>query len=159
MSRPFSHYMSNPRWRIGSLTVAWLQVWASFSPMANPPCVMHPSDRRRLSGLSNGGCMTFCEQGIHTAAKEPPEMRIMKLQPAMEWFLVWSNLHKAVLADGVRSASCMLIQDIIPTVLRLHRIRLTDTDECTQSARQDTLLQRLTECAERQRFGNGPVYG
>jgi hypothetical protein len=44
----------------------------------------------------------------------------------------------------------MVIHDIIPTNVKLHRIRLTDTDVCTQCAWQDTLLHRLTECGETQ---------
>jgi len=40
----------------------------------------------------------------------------------------------------------MVIHDVIRTNARLHRIRLMDTDNCTQCRRQDTMLHRLTEC-------------
>jgi hypothetical protein len=40
----------------------------------------------------------------------------------------------------------MIIHDLIPTNVRLHRIQLRDTDNCTQCARQDMMLHHLTEC-------------
>jgi hypothetical protein len=43
-----------------------------------------------------------------------------------------------------------MIHNIIPTNVRLHRIRLTDTNKCTQCGRQDTKLNRLTKCGVRQ---------
>lgn len=77
---------------------------------------------------------------------KPWEVRIMQLQPAIDCSPVWDHLHNLKLSDGARSAWYMVIHDIIPTNARLHRIRLMDTDNCTQCRRQDTMLHRLTEC-------------
>jgi hypothetical protein len=54
----------------------------------------------------------------------------MQLQPATDWSLVWGNLQNVRLTDGDRAAWYMVIH-IIPTNVRLHRIRLTDTEKCT----------------------------
>jgi hypothetical protein len=40
----------------------------------------------------------------------------------------------------------MVIHVIIPTNVRLNRIRLTETEICTQCGRQNTILHRLTKC-------------
>jgi hypothetical protein len=49
-----------------------------------------------------------------------PEVRIMQLQPAIDWSPVWDHLHNLKLPDGARSAWYMVIHDIIPTNVRLH---------------------------------------
>ena len=70
-------------------------------------------------------------RSMSTAENNPQEMRIMQFQPAIDWSLVWGNLHNVRLSDGNRSAWYMVIHDIIPTNAKLHRIRLMDTDKCT----------------------------
>lgn len=87
---------------------------------------------------------------MYTARKQPQEILVMKPQPAMEWSLVWDQFHKVIFADGVGSTLHMAIRGIIPTNLRLHRTRLTNTHECTQWARQYALLYRLTGCGKKQ---------
>jgi len=83
---------------------------------------------------------------MSTAETKPREVRIMHLQSAINWSLVWDNLHNVILPDGARSAWYRVIHDIITTNVRLHRIRLTDTEICTHCMRQCTILRRLTEC-------------
>ena len=87
---------------------------------------------------------------MSTAEIKQREVRIMHLQPANDRSLLWGNLHNVRLSDGARSAWYMVIRDIIPTNVRLHGIRLMDTDNCTQCGRQYTTLHRLTECGARQ---------
>jgi hypothetical protein len=72
----------------------------------------------------------------------------MQLQPAIDWSVVWGNLHNISFFDDARSAWYMVIHDLIPTNMRLYRIRLVDTENCTQCGRQDTMLHHLTECGE-----------
>ena len=43
----------------------------------------------------------------------------------------------------------MVFHDITPMNVRLHKISLLYTDNCTQCGRQDTVLHRLTECGVR----------
>jgi hypothetical protein len=89
-------------------------------------------------------------QMMSIAESKPWEVRIMQLQPTIDWSLVWGNLRNVRLPEGARSAWYMVIHDIIPTNVRLHRIRLADTENCTQCGRPDTMLHRLIECGVRQ---------
>ena len=73
----------------------------------------------------------------------------MQIQSNTDWSLVWGNLHNLRLSDGARSASYMVVNDIIATNVRWYKIRLMDIDNCTQCGRQDTTLCRLTECGVR----------
>jgi hypothetical protein len=68
----------------------------------------------------------------------------VQLQPAVDWSLVWGNLHNVILPDGARSAGYMVTHDIIPTNVRLRRIVPIDTENCLQCERQDTILHELT---------------
>ena len=147
--------------RDGSLTAEWLNVWALLSPRTNPPhirVIPRPLEYLRIYFQE----WAYMEPQRHaetqrefkrrecntssTAENKPREVRIMQLQPAIDWSLVWGNLHDVRLSDGTRSAWYMVIHDIIPTNARLHRIRLMDTEKCTQCRRQNTMLRRLTEC-------------
>jgi len=87
---------------------------------------------------------------MSTTENKPREVRIMQLQPAIDWSLLWGSLHNLRLSVGAISAWYVVIHDVIPTNARLHRIRLMDTDNCTQCGRQDTVLHRLTECGVEQ---------
>ena len=59
-------------------------------------------------------------QILSPAETKPWEVRIMQLQPAIDWSPVWDHLHNLKLPDGARSAWYMVIHDIIPTNVRLH---------------------------------------
>jgi len=147
-----------------SLTVELLNVWALLSSRTNPPHVrvtletwnayafIFTNDRiwkargkAKHRGHLIDGCITPCEFKSTTENK-PRDVRIMQLQPVIDWPLVWENLHNVRLSDGARSAWYMVIHDIIPTNARLHRIRLMHTNNCTQCERQDTMLHRLKGC-------------
>jgi len=81
---------------------------------------------------------------MSTAETKPRVVRIMHHQPAIDWSRVWGNLHNVISPDGAKSAWYLVIHHIIPKKVRLRRIRLTDTDKCTQYCRHDTKLNRLT---------------
>ena len=87
---------------------------------------------------------------MSTVESKPWEVRIMQLQPVIDWSLVWGNLQNVRLTDGDRAAWYMVIHVILPTNVSLHRIRLTDTEKCTQCGRPDTILYRLKESGVRQ---------
>jgi hypothetical protein len=95
---------------------------------------------------------TVCDTSrtMYTGAQESWEIRIIKLQPAEEWSLMWCSLHKEILSDGIRSTWHIVIHGIVLTNEKLHRIRLLDTEECRQCRKQETLLHLLTEGGERQ---------
>jgi len=86
---------------------------------------------------------------MSTVESKPWEVRITQLQPAIEWSLMWGNLQNVRLPDRTRSAWYMVIH-IIPTNVKLHRIRLRDPANCTQCGRSDTILHRLKDCGVRQ---------
>jgi hypothetical protein len=79
-----------------------------------------------------------------TVATKPREVRIMQLQPTIDWPLVWGNIHNVLLPDSAGSAWYMVIHDIITTNVRLDRIRLMEAENCAKCGRQDTILHRLT---------------
>ena len=45
------------------------------------------------------------------AETTPRDVRIMQLQPAIDWSLEWGNLHKVILPNGDRSTWYMVIHD------------------------------------------------
>jgi hypothetical protein len=49
---------------------------------------------------------------------------------------------------GKKAAWYKVINDILPTNERLHRICISSTDRCRHCDKQDTLQHRLTECGE-----------
>jgi len=81
-------------------------------------------------------------------------MRIIKLWPQTNWELVWKNF----LATPVRISDLMtwyeVIHDIIPKNIRLNRIRMSNTDACTECGQKDILEHRLIECGEGRRMWN-----
>jgi hypothetical protein len=87
---------------------------------------------------------------ISTAETIPRVVKIMQLRPEIEWPILWRNLHITWKSDGAKSAWCMVMHDLIATNMRLHKIRLTDANNCNQCGRQDTTLHRFTDCGEGQ---------
>jgi hypothetical protein len=75
-------------------------------------------------------------------------MRIITLWPNTDWATVWKNLAETPAAREIKGAWYNVINDIIPTNERPHKIRIAHTDRCRHCDRQDTLLHRLTECRE-----------
>jgi len=75
-------------------------------------------------------------------------MRITQLQPQAKWTVVWKNLHESPVPDTSRAAWYRVIHDIIPTNVRLHKIRMTPTDSCRICGKRDTLEHRIVDCGE-----------
>jgi len=98
--------------------------------------------------LGTANCIPL--RTISTAETIPRVVRVMQLQPAIEWSTVWGNLHITWTSEGAKSAWYMVMHDLIATNVRLHKMLLTDTTNCNQCGRQDTTLYRLTECGEGQ---------
>ena len=99
-----------------SLTAECLNVWALLPPTTNPPHIHVIS--RTLQYLRiyfhEWACMEPQRQAetqrefkrrtyntlrtMSTAENKPREVRIMQLQPAIDWSLVWGNLHNVRLS-------------------------------------------------------------
>jgi hypothetical protein len=89
---------------------------------------------------------TFTRRVMYTSECTQREVRVVLLQPGIEWVRVWNDLHNTRASEGARSAWYMVVHDIFPTHFRLHRIRLVDSEDFFLRGKQDTTLHRLTEC-------------
>ena len=75
-------------------------------------------------------------------------MRITRLWPNADWVTIWKNLQAAQVSGLDTATWYKVIHDIIPTNIRLHRIKMSPTDTCKDCGSKDTLGHRLTECGE-----------
>ena len=70
------------------------------------------------------------------------------LWPQTAWPRVWKNLGEEPVPETTKAAWYKVIHDILPTNVRLSRIRMIPTDACRKCDRTDTLSHRLIECGE-----------
>jgi len=82
------------------------------------------------------------------AGNTPRVMRIMQLYPSADWERIWTKLHECWTTEAVKINWYMVIQDILPTNERLHKIRLIDSPLCGHCAEPDTVQHRVTACGE-----------
>ena len=75
-------------------------------------------------------------------------IRVTLLKPSTKWPSVWRNLHLMPVTEEAKSTWYMVIHDLVSINLRLHTVRLTESDLCKIFRRQDTLIHRLTECGD-----------
>jgi hypothetical protein len=68
-----------------------------------------------------------------------PQMRAMALWPGTDWDTVWENLRETPATENVKMDWYTVINDIHTTNERLHKIRISPTDQCNQSEAVDTL--------------------
>jgi len=79
---------------------------------------------------------------------KPPNMRIERLWPNIEWPRIWKNLWAAPVTDWTKTTWYKIIHDIVPTKERLHKIRVAPTENCRLCDRKENLLHRLAECGD-----------
>ena len=72
------------------------------------------------------------------------EMRITKLLPHADWAMIWKNLQAAPVSGLDTTTWQKVIHDIIPTDVKLHRIKMSPTDNCKYCGSKDTFGHRLT---------------
>ena len=74
-----------------------------------------------------------------TVAGNPPRvMRIMQLHLSADWEGIWTHLQECWTTEAVKINWYVVMQDILPTNERLHKIRLRhygETDTVQQSNR------------------------
>ena len=78
------------------------------------------------------------------------DMRISKIWPSTDWNTVWKNIPCNPVPGGTKASWYKVTHDIIPTIVRLHKLRISPTDKCNNCGMHDTLQHRLIEC------GKGP---
>ena len=87
-------------------------------------------------------------RGIAEAGDTPRVMRIMKLHPPADWERIWSNLHECWTNETITMNWYVVVQDILPTNERLHKIRLVDSPLCWKCGEPYTVQHRITACGE-----------
>ena len=76
------------------------------------------------------------------------DMKITKLWPNADWVTIWKNLQAAPVSGLDTATWYTVIHVIIPTNVRLHRIKMSPTIICKDWGSKDTTGHRLTECEE-----------
>jgi len=78
------------------------------------------------------------------------DMRITKISPNTDCNTVWKNIHCTPLPTGTKAVCYKIIHDILPTNVRLYKIRISPTDKWSNGGMHDTIQHRLIE------WGEGP---
>ena len=78
-------------------------------------------------------------------ATESKELLITNLRPQTAWPTVRKILGEAPVPGATKAAWCKVIHDILPTNVRLFKLRMVPTDACRKCDRTDTLSHRLIE--------------
>ena len=76
------------------------------------------------------------------------DMRITKIWTTTDWNTVWKNIHGTPVSGGTKVVWYKVIHDILPTNVRLRKIRISPTDECNNCGMHDKIQHRLIECGE-----------
>jgi hypothetical protein len=77
-------------------------------------------------------------------------MRMQLKFPHAKWKAIWKNINNKILLPRIRTIWYTIVHDIIPTNSRLHDINLHTTGNCQYCGKRDTLIHRLTACADTQ---------
>jgi hypothetical protein len=149
-----------------TITADWLARWKIRHEVPNPPYSGSiPASLTYLREYVNNAAYVQ-NQGSHESnsaykkriyktlltidktSRITPEMRITKIWPQVDWKHVWTNLHSTPVDDTDKIQWYRVMHDIIPTNVRLHRIRLASTEGCAAYGQRDSLEHRLIECGE-----------
>ena len=63
---------------------------------------------------------------------------------------MWKNIHCTPLSGGTKAVWYKVIHNILPTNVRLNKIRISPTDKYNNCGMHDTIQHRLIECGEGQ---------
>jgi len=85
------------------------------------------------------------------ASAGSPEMGIQKLWSNTDWTRIRKNLKDVPGSDNTRCIWYQVLHDLIPTDVRLHRIKMTPSNSYQRCTMADILEHRLTECGEGRR--------
>lgn len=144
----------------------WMQLWNIAKKKANPPnlsgipmkyeylrCYVRESaylpvatweqSTRCIKKHLYNNIRTF---GNRT--RSIPVSRIQRTYPNVQWAVVWRNISQAWVDEDVRSTWYEVVNDLIATNVRLHKIRIAATEQCQHCGEKDTLQHRLTECGD-----------
>jgi len=89
------------------------------------------------------------------AETKPPNMRIERFWPTIEWARIWMNLWTVPVTDLTKTVWYKIINDIVPTKERLHKIRIAPTENCRLCGRRTPYSTDLRNVAMVDINGNG----
>ena len=103
-------------------------------------------DTAYITPQGQGESVTTYRRRIHEfllalmqAEARPIGMRVERLWPDTDWDVVWKNLWTTIGPESVKASWYRIIHNIVPTPERLHKIRITPTEQCRLCAEKDTL--------------------
>jgi hypothetical protein len=71
--------------------------------------------------------------------REIPEMRVISKYPAIQWEIIWKNIHHTAIPEPIKSTWYAVVHEIIPTSEHLADIHKADTDRCPRCNELDSL--------------------
>jgi hypothetical protein len=141
----FLYLMQIQSQRDGTLSAEWIREWSLSEQSTKPPfreriptalgylrrydiesAYVAPQGQAESKHVYKSRIYATIHKMIGIASGNR-EMRITQLQPQAKWTAVWKNLHETPVPDMSRAAWYRVIHDIIPTKVRLHKIRRTIT--------------------------------
>ena len=150
--------------KTGTNTANWMRMWNLLGRQGNPPQARqipekftylrnYAMDMAYVQWTGPGAPPPGWRKQIYgtlmemtRAARRDDGVRITTLYPNTAWDTVWKNLDETWVTPEIRSTWFQVIHDLIPTNVRLARIRLCDNEICPRCGGRDTLIHRLTEC-------------
>lgn len=148
------------------VTLDWMKTWNITGNPGNPPNLQdiptkyeylqsYVQERAYLPALTRGQRPRHLKKLCYDTmrmfeinARPHPISRIQRVYPTTNWVVVWRNISQAWVDEPVRSTWYEVANDLIATNVRLHKIRIADTEQCQQCGKMDTVQHRLTECGE-----------
>jgi len=145
---------------------AWMQIWGLNVKGANPPfrdiipenleylrCFAMDSAYVDIKGLMESKRaykrrLYNTLYHINRGETGIQDMHITKIWPNTDWNTVWKNIHCTPVPGGMKAAWYKVMHGILPTNVRLYKIRISPTDKCSNCGMHNTLQHRLIECGE-----------
>jgi len=145
----------------GTITSAWMRTWGLNVKGVNPPFRdVIPENFKYLRRFAMDSAYVD-EQGpmeskraykrrvyntlyhISRVETRTQDMRITNIWPNTDWNTVWKNIHCTPVPGGTKFVWYKVTPDIIPTNVRLHKIRISPTDKCNNCGMHDMIQHRL----------------
>jgi exonuclease III len=150
------------------ITIGWLNRWLPPKGQNNPPDLRgipvalpyireYIQDTAYIEMQREGETGRMYKRRVYSSMTRllsdttgGPRTRVESYWPDTNWKRVWKNVHTTPGSETLKAQWYQIIHDLIPTNVRLKKIRLSNTDECRVCGGEDTLSHRMTECGEGQ---------
>ena len=146
------------------ITYEWLRYWQLTGDPKNPPNIQdiplsleylrcYALERAYMQTATSDQSISSVKKNmyrtlrfIRNAGSPPTTLRVKTIHPDIAWETVWKNISNSWTEESVRSTWYEVAHDLIPTNVRLHKIRISETEDCRHCGKKDQLAHRLTEC-------------